>query len=415
MRPEPTRRAILAAAAWAAGLSPAAADPLRLTRGVNAWPWFSLTREYPPPRTDYGHPPFQEQRPVPTARDLTRLREAGFDFLRLPVDPGPFVSASPEDRDALMRDLKGAVMAALRAGLAVVVNVQANGATHHWNPQGFYGDSGAPLLPAYRDFVRDLARMLEAIAPERLALEPVNEPPQGCGAASWPAIQDDLLARARQAAPNLTLVACGACGSMIPGLVALDPAPLARFAPLLFTFHYYEPYLFSHQGAPWMREPVYRALNGVPWPASAGTLEETLAAVRARMAADATLSEAQRRDAYALTRTKLSEYFEARPDRGYLARHLAMVGEWGRRHGIAPRRILLGEFGALRSDARYVAARAEDRVRYVRDVREAAEAEGFPWSFWNLFDGMGLMDDATRRFDAAIVTALGLRVPEPAP
>ncbi len=415
MRPEPTRRAILAAAAWAAGLSPAAADPLRLTRGVNAWPWFSLTREYPPPRTDYGHPPFQEQRPVPTARDLARLREAGFDFLRLPVDPGPFVSASPEDRDALMRDLKGAVMAALRADLAVVVNVQANGATHHWNPQGFYGDSGAPLLPAYRDFVRDLARMLEAIAPERLALEPVNEPPQGCGAASWPAIQDDLLAHARRAAPNLTLVACGACGSMIPGLVALDPAPLARFAPLLFTFHYYEPYLFSHQGAPWMREPVYRALNGVPWPASAGTLEETLAAVRARMAADATLSEAQRRDAYALTRTKLSEYFEARPDRGYLARHLAMVGEWGRRHGIAPRRILLGEFGALRSDARYVAARAEDRVRYVRDVREAAEAEGFPWSFWNLFDGMGLMDDATRRFDAAIVTALGLRVPEPAP
>ncbi len=43
-------------------------------RGVNTWPWFALTREYPAPRTDYGWPPFQEQRPVPRAVDLHRLR-----------------------------------------------------------------------------------------------------------------------------------------------------------------------------------------------------------------------------------------------------------------------------------------------------------------------------------------------------
>ncbi|MHC2017032.1 glycoside hydrolase family 5 protein [Methylobacterium sp. CM6247] len=413
MRPAPTRRAILAAAAWAAARVPAAAAPapLRLRRGVNTWPWFSLTREFPAPRTDYGTPPFQEGRPVPTGRDLARLRAAGFDFLRLPVDPGPFAAAAPEERERLMAELRAAVEAALRADLAVLVNVQANGATHHWNPQNFYGDPGAPHFPAYRRFVSDLARMLERIAPERLALEPVNEPPQDCGAASWLTIQDDLLGEARRVAPRLTLVACGACGSMITGLTALDPAPLARFAPLLFTFHYYEPYLFSHQGAPWMREPVYRALNAVPWPASAGSLETTLTAVRTRMAGDAGLSAEAKRDAYALTEAKLGEYFAAQPDKRYLARHLAMVGEWARRHGIAPANIVLGEFGALRSDARYVAAQADDRARYVRDVREAAEAEGFPWAFWNLFDGMGLMDDASKRFDPAIVTALGLRVP----
>ena len=33
-----------------------------------------------------------------------------------------------------------------------------------------------------------------------------------------------------------------------------------------------------------------------------------------------------------------------------------------------------------------------------------------PWAFWNLFDGMGLTaDDASRRFDPAIMEALGLR------
>jgi hypothetical protein len=103
-------------------------------------------------------------------------------------------------------------------------------------------------------------------------------------------VQIALLDAARAAAPHFTLVATGACGSMVRGLDALDPAPLQRFQPLLFTFHFYEPYLFSHQGAPWLHEPVYRALNGLPWPGSAGTLDATLAAVRAHMEADTGIS-----------------------------------------------------------------------------------------------------------------------------
>ena len=68
---------------------------------------------------------------------------------------------------------------------------------------------------------------------------------------------------------------------------------------------------------------------------------------------------------------------------------------------------------ALRSDARYLAARPDDRARYIRDVREVAEAAGFAWAFWNYFDGMGLtIDDASHAFDPAITAALGLRLPD---
>ncbi|TGT34759.1 glycosyl hydrolase family 5, partial [Mesorhizobium sp. M4B.F.Ca.ET.169.01.1.1] len=73
-----SRRRILGAALAAAtaplaamappSIAPAKAEtgewPFR--RGVNAWPWFALTREFPAPRTDYDWPPFQSQRPVPT-------------------------------------------------------------------------------------------------------------------------------------------------------------------------------------------------------------------------------------------------------------------------------------------------------------------------------------------------------------
>jgi hypothetical protein len=379
-----------------------------LKRGVNTWPWFSLTREYPAPRTDYAWPPFQEQRPVPTPRDLARLRQAGLDFLRIPIDPGPFLAGTEREKAILFDVVGAAINDALTADLSVVVNIHANGATHYWNPDRLLSSTTAPGFPAYRALVGEIAGRLERLNSRRIVFEPVNEPGGECSSTPWRDVQMDLLTTARTAAPNLPLIATGGCGSMVSGLVALDPAPLQALGPLFFTFHFYEPYLFSHQGAPWMREPVYRALNCVPWPASAGSLEQTLSAVRVRMDQDTVTSAADKQAAYEETQRVLKIYFNAQPDRLFIDRYLGMVQAWGQRNGIESARILMGEFGALRSDARYVAAAAADRARYVDDVRRSAEAFGFPWAFWNLFDGMGMIDDTTRAFDPAITEALGL-------
>lgn len=380
-------------------------------RGVNAWPWFSLTREYPAPRTDYGEPPFQTGRPVPTASDLRVLYASGLDFVRIPVDPGPFLAGDRKQKGALLDSLMGAVDTALGVGLHVIVNVQANGATHYWNPERMISSVDAPAFQQYRILVGEIAQRLDQFSLNGVVLEPVNEPPQACGSPVWLDIQDRLLGSARSANPSLPLVATGSCGSMVPGLTALDPARLQSYEPLFFTFHFYEPYLFSHQGAPWMREPVYRSLNNVPWPASAGSLEATLAAVRDRMARDRETPEAARRAAYAETERVLKDYFNANVDRPFIDHYLGMCRDWADSHGITPDRIIMGEFGALRSDDRYVAAPPGDRARYVRDVRLSAEKFGFPWAFWNLFDGMGMMDDTTRALDPAIIDALGLSMP----
>jgi hypothetical protein len=139
-------------------------------------------------------------------------------------------------------------------------------------------------------------------------------------------------------------------------------------------------------------------------------MQATLAAVAARMAADRTTPAAAKRDIAARIERVLAQYFHARPDRGFIERYFQRVAAWAERHGIDRARILLGEFGALRSDDRYVAAAAADRARYIRDVRETAEAFGMPWAFWNFFDGMGLViDDRSHRFDPPIAAALGLR------
>ncbi|TPN13058.1 glycoside hydrolase family 5 protein [Mesorhizobium sp. B2-3-3] len=384
----------------------------RFRRGVNAWPWFALTREFPAPRTDYDWPPFQSQRPVPTPDDLHQLRKTGLDFIRLPVDPGPFLAAEPATRGKLLDMIDAAVAAALEAGLGIIVNVQANGATHYWNPDRMVSSTAAPEFEAYRGLVGELAGRLERFQPGMVALEPVNEPPQSCDSNVWSQVQTALLTAARTSSCSLPLIVTGGCGSMVGGLAALDPAPLAPFEPILFTFHFYEPYLFSHQGAPWMREPVYRALNNVPWPASAGSLERTLASVRARMAKDTETTDEAKKAAYAQTERVLKVYFDARPDRWFIDKYLGQARDWADSHGIAPARVIMGEFGALRTDARYTAAPNPDRARYISDVRQSAESFGFPWAFWDLFDGMGMMDDATRALDPAMVEALGLRMAE---
>lgn len=387
----------------------AGAWPFR--RGVNTWPWFALTREFPAPRTDYDWPPFQSQRPVPTSADLARLRASGLDFIRLPVDPGPFLAADAGRRAELMGMLDAAVDAARAADLGVIVNVQANGATHYWNPDRMYSSPVAPEFESYRALVSEIAERLQGKTAGTVALEPVNEPPQDCSSEAWPAVQASLLTAARVLGPSVPLLVTGGCGSMVRGLTALDPAPLADFEPILFTFHFYEPYLFSHQGAPWMREPVYRALNNVPWPASAGSLGQTLASVKARMAQDTERSDEAKKAAYAETERVLKVYFDAQPDRRFIDGYLNQVSDWAQTHGIAPERIIMGEFGALRTDARYTAAPNPDRARYIADVRQSAESFGFPWAFWDLFDGMGMMDDNTRALDPAIVEALGLTMP----
>lgn len=410
-----SRRAILAGAAGAAFIGTGqvrAAAPLVLRRGINLWPWFSLTREFPAPRVDYDWPPFQLDRPVPTARDLGRLRRAGFDFVRIPVDPGPIVAAPPRERATLLDQVMAAVALALGQDLVVVLNLHANAATHHWTPAHLFGSEAALGFAAYLALIAELARRLARLGPDRVAFEPVNEPFQACGAAEWERVQKRMLGAARGAAPDLTLVATGACGSMIAGLEPLRARALAAFEPLLFTFHFYEPYLFSHQGAKWMSEPFYPALNAVPWPASRGTLETTLTAVRARMAELGQPAAGRGAATYRETERVLKEYFDARPDRPFIEGYLRQVGAWAQREGVTPGRILMGEFGAVRTGAGIAASAPADRARYVRDVRLSAEALGLPWAFWNLFDSLGLLvDDVSRQLDPAMIEALGLRMP----
>src|SRR5262249_34090440 len=173
-----------------------------------------------------------------------------------------------------------------------------------------------PMFARYLDLVAVVAACLDRMDPSRVAFEPLNEPPQDCTSADWPALQLRIMRAARSAAPRHTLIPTGACGSMIAGLEALQPVDDPN---VIYTFHFYEPYVFSHQGAPWMRsEPMYRYLKAVRWPGWAGARAATRAAVAGRMPRDQSTPPAAKRETAAQITRVLDQFFDARPDRWFI-------------------------------------------------------------------------------------------------
>ncbi len=193
--------------------------------GVSVWPWFALTREFPPPSHDFGWPPFESGRPRPSTKDLTKLRKAGFDFVRLPVDPGPLMAFQGRERDQLIGLIERAVASILAADLSVILDLHPNEATHFWNGRQLLREGEGGSFGKFVELAAEMARLLKRAPGNRAVLELCNEPPLPCHSPEWQRQQIRLLAAAREAAPEIMIILTGACGSLPEGLLTSRAPP----------------------------------------------------------------------------------------------------------------------------------------------------------------------------------------------
>ena len=110
----------------------------------------------------------------------------------------------------------------------------------------------------------------------------MNEPQSQCRVyfgTDWTAYQQNMVERIRRIAPRLPLFLTGGCWSNIEGIVQLD-TDLLHDRHNFVSVHFYYPFLFTHQSATWSM-PYLAGTIGVPYPASAGSLAETLELTRA--------------------------------------------------------------------------------------------------------------------------------------
>lgn len=403
-------------AALVLGLGIANAAPLDLKRGVNIHEWLN----WAPLAADgsYRWPPYRtveewlaSERPVSdwaTTNQFSRIREMGFDFVRLSTDPGPLLASEGIRRQEALHVLEDAVRQVAAAGLSVVIDLHGVTQVPAYSMDVVNAPAESAGIAHYREMVADVARMLAATNLP-VALEPFNEPAHypcdSDGDGDWQQIMSMQVAAIRAVAPNLPIVATGACGGSITGLVDLDP--VFDDPAIYYSFHMYEPHSFTHQR---LDDPTQFA-SGLPWPAAAGTAEIVLEGLRARMDAAGLSALAQVVNIGAVQGV-VDDYFRTNWGESQLHQRFAEAASWAAAHDIPTTRLFMGEFGviAITPDGR-MGAFAADRLRYLRAVRTAAEAYGIPWAVWEYANphGMSLILPTGPAIpDDAMLEALGM-------
>lgn len=350
---------------------------------------------------------------------LRAAADAGFDFARLTVDPGPFLQLTGPARDGLDAQLIATVRRLNDLGLTVMVDLHGNTQVPAYDPQTIIASADAPIFRAYVNLVARTARLLAGMKDARIAFELMNEPPYGYDDVTrkrWQSQMEALHAAARREAPELTLILTGSHGGDRDGLVDLDPRPF-KDSRVLYSFHYYEPHDFTHQGVEaGGREGRYRQyLSDLPYPSDSLSRARVEATVWANIKADPSLTRLDRVTIRRQANARIADYFSRPRNRSAIARDFDRVSEWAQRYAIPGDKIFLGEFGATRS---YDNHRAGDPVFYanwIRDVRQEAEVRQFGWAIWALAGtgGMALNDtDGGSALDPTSLLALGLMPPQ---
>lgn len=337
----------------------------RLTRGVNLSQWWTQP-------ASHGVLSGLE---APTVDEFTDLRAAGFTHVRIPLDPERVFTDTQPSRlrdDAitrLVRDLEGI----FERDLAVILVLQMESAD---KARLFVDPAAAGNFVARWQLLADALSDLPA---DRLALELLNEP-EVDNPWAWGGLQARLVEAVRASAPRHTLIVTGAHYSDPVDLVAMGPYPDDN---LIYTFHFYTPHNFTHQGATWGWD-MWRRLRNLPYPSS----PESVAAAAETVDPGA--------------RDHVLHYGRQQWDRAKLAQRIDLVSQWAGRHDLV---VQCTEFGVISKAPR------ADRVRWLRDARTLMEDAGFGWTLWDYAGEFSVTDadESGRRLRDADLQALGLR------
>jgi endoglucanase len=390
-----------------AARSHAEAGPISLKRGVSIHEWLNWAPLAP--AGDYKWPPYQDLKDWGSVRDFEKIKAMGFDFVRLSVDPGPLLAADGDRLTEALARLERDVRSVLGAGLKVILDLHPVSQVPAWSAKALEVPADQPLAVRYKAVVAAAATMLARLGTDRTALELMNEPQfypcDGAGGQEWETVLTRLVHAARRAAPDLTLIVSGACGGNIKGLVQLDPARLGDDR-LLYSFHFYEPLDFTHQGVAEAHD-----VQGAPWPVDAQTIAGALTQSERLLKRDKSLAPSERAGRLASVRQYLDGYAAEGWNEDRLKARFGALRAWAEQHGVSGSQLLLGEFGVMAAKDDGGGAFDADRFRWLDAVRKEADALGAAWAYWEYSNpsGMSLTSpDASRRADPVALKALGL-------
>ena len=318
----------------------------RLSRSANVTRWFNNpVRDTPDHFRNYL-----------TSADITLLNQLNITSLRLAVRPELIFNPNTPTvfKDKIVY-LDQAIDWLIANKIAVVLELHDNQHKADWEQGGWY-------LDQIFTFWQALAKRYADRDPDYLLFEIVNEPRFVDNPDKWAAVQTRWVTKMRTVVPNHTLIGSGSQWSLPNGLIDFDPVP--GESNMIYTFHLYDPFEFTHQGAQWMG-PRLAGMHDLPYPSStAGCMD----------AANA-LSNAE-------SRQSAQTYCQSKWGLSKLEVHFSALADWRRKHNLP---IWMGEFGAFCEHTD-----SASRGRWLRDARALADKYETGWSIWGYDDCFGL-------------------------
>jgi endoglucanase len=358
---------VLLSSCW----SQATPSQINFSKGVNLAHWFFL-----PVVADEKMETSAYLQKWMTESEVRSIAKAGFNHVRLPIDPD-FLQPNWAKGDLT---IQGDRLAAIDRAISLIEaeNLGVILDLHPTRPLNLesqpYGTDYQNIETIWRTLSDRYRKNSQMIAYEILN-EPLVE-----NSALWHDIAERLVALIRQVDSFHTVIVPASGFSGVGELLNFQPISGDR---LLYTFHFYAPLVFTHQGATWLEN--YASLTNIPYPLEGSVTQGIPSEGRSQRSPEA---------------QKLWEgYRTSQFNRAQLETQIKQVVQWRDRYNVS---LYCGEYGV------HNVAPKGDRVRWHKDVSELLTQENIGHAVWSYRAAFGLVPEGQSVMDPQLLQAIGL-------
>jgi aryl-phospho-beta-D-glucosidase BglC (GH1 family) len=279
-----------------------------------------------------------------TAGDFANVKSWGFDHVRVPVDSYLFFTGEEEKPiESRLANLERAVELAKQNGLKLILDL------HECPGHEFSEVTKSPVQKLFSDddtYIKKTERIWACLA-ERYAqkghvlFETLNEPVAPTPEI-WNKVKDRLCREIRRHAPSSTIITGSNMWNWPSTYDSLTPFDDDN---VIYSVHFYEPLLFTHQKAPWIGNPEIGEERTYPGDYGPGFVRK-----------------------YGLT---LSSGVW---DRGRLAAEFAPVNTFRKKYNAS---VICNEFGV------YTPVELQAQLRWYDDMLSVLKEMEIGFSYWN--------------------------------
>ena len=350
-------------------VSAPAQPSLPFKKGVNLTNWFQASSA-----TEIQFTKF-------TRKDLERIKSLGCDVIRLPIKLHAMTSGEPDyvPHPIFLNFLDQVVTWAEELQIHLILDNHTFDASTDTSP------TIGPVL------VKVWSHMAEHYKDRSTYIyyEILNEP-HGISDTQWAGIQQTVIDAIRAKDTRHTIIVGPANWNSYHNLSAL---PVYTDNNLIYTFHFYDPFIFTHQGASWTN-PSLVPLGGVPFPYNAATMPATPAVLKGTW-----IENSIKNYSTDGTVSKVKSLID-------IAVNFSITRQ-------VP--VFCGELGVYMPNSNN-----EQRVFWYESVRKYLEEKNISWTMWDYTGGFGLFKNGSNElFDhdlnVSLLQALGMNVPTQTP